>query len=58
MRLLIIILNLLSIIAGLITSIIGSNILAVGGWLIALIWMSNYYLENKSQTERGNNEKN
>lgn len=58
MRLLIIILNLLSIIAGLITSIIGSNILAVGGWLIALIWMSNYYLENKKLTERENNEKN
>ena len=56
MRLLIIILNLLSIIAGLITSMIDSNILAVGGWLIALIWMSNYYLENKSQTERENND--
>jgi len=56
MRLLIIILNLLSIIAGLITSIIGSNILAVGGWLIALIWMSNYYLENKKLTERENND--
>lgn len=50
------ILNFISIIAGLITSMIGSNILAVGGWLIALIWMSNYYLENNKLTERGNND--